>query len=47
MLRAMAAVGRVSIAADHLRNQEDPSPFVSDPGLIKSKIQFLQLKSWT
>lgn len=46
MLRAMAAE-RVSIAADYLRNQEDPSQFVSDPGLIKSKIQFLQLISWT
>lgn len=46
MLRAMAAE-RVSITADQLRNQEDPSPFVSDPGLIESKIQFLQLISWT
>lgn len=46
MLRDMAAE-RVSIAADHLRNQEDLSPFVSDPGLIKSKIQFLQLIRWT
>lgn len=46
LLRGMAAE-RDSIAADHLRNQEDPSPFVSDSDLIESKIQFLQLRSWT